>query len=106
MTQRADLHLHSTASDGYNSPSELVHMALEEGLHVIALTDHDTTGGVAEALRAAQGTTLIVIPGVEISTDAASDCEIHILGYCIDHNHPPLPCAARATSERKRCWSC
>jgi predicted metal-dependent phosphoesterase TrpH len=90
MRLRADLHLHSTASDGYYTPSELVHMALDKGLHVIGLTDHDTTAGIAEAIKAAQGTALIVIPGVEISIDAAGDCEIHILGYCIDPSYPPL----------------
>lgn len=90
MRKRADLHLHSTASDGFNTPSELVQLALDEGLYAIGLTDHDTTAGIAEALKAAQDTALLVIPGVEISTDATGECEVHILGYCIDHDYQPL----------------
>ena len=52
MKSRIDLHLHSTASDGTLTPTELVHAALNKGLEVIALTDHDTTDGVEEALEA------------------------------------------------------
>ena len=69
MISRVDLHLHSTASDGQFSPSELVAMALERNLLAIAITDHDTTAGIDEALEAARGTGLEVIPGVEISCD-------------------------------------
>jgi predicted metal-dependent phosphoesterase TrpH len=90
MSVRIDLHLHSTASDGAYAPAELVQMALARGLRVIALTDHDTTEGIAEALSVAQGTRLTVIPGVEISTDVPGTHELHILGYCIDHKHPGL----------------
>ncbi|MBN1937555.1 MAG: PHP domain-containing protein [Anaerolineae bacterium] len=85
---RVDLHLHSTASDGQFTPTELVHMSLKKGLVVIALTDHDTTEGVQEATQAAakaeSETALVVIPGVEISTDVPGQYEIHILGYYID----------------------
>lgn len=90
MSFRIDLHIHSTASDGIYSPTELVQMALAKGLHTIALTDHDTTEGIEEALSAARGTGLTVIPGVEISTDVPGINELHILGYCIDHNHSQL----------------
>ena len=85
MKNRVDLHLHSTASDGSHTPTELVHICLDRGLHTIGLTDHDTTGGVQEALDAAWGTPLTVIPGVEISTEAEGPNEIHILGYYIDY---------------------
>ena len=82
---RVDLHLHSTASDGRFSPSELVSKAAGEGLAVIALTDHDTVDGIAEALEAAREFPgLRLIPGIEISTDV-SEGEAHILGYFIDH---------------------
>lgn len=82
---RVDLHLHSTASDGRFSPAELVRKAAAEGLSIIALTDHDTVGGIDAALEAAQEfPQLRLIPGIEISTDAPKG-EVHILGYFIDH---------------------
>ncbi len=84
MNSRIDLHVHTTASDGQFSPTEVVHKALEIGLIAIAVTDHDTIAGVAEALEAARGTGLDVIPGVEISTDIPRS-EVHILGYYIAH---------------------
>ena len=87
---QVDLHLHSTASDGQYTPTELVRLALEGGLQVIALTDHDTTEGIEEALSAAYGTDLRVIPGVEISTDVPGNHEVHILGYYIDPSYVPL----------------
>ena len=90
MSSRIDLHLHSTASDGTLTPTELVHLALDKGIQVIALTDHDTTQGIQEALDAARGTGLTVIPGVEVSTDVPGPHELHILGYHIDHHHVGL----------------
>jgi predicted metal-dependent phosphoesterase TrpH len=90
MSFRIDLHIHSTASDGVHTPANLVRLALAKGLQVIALTDHDTTEGIEQALSVAQGTGLTVIPGVEISTDVPGTNELHILGYCIDHRHPGL----------------
>lgn len=90
MKSRIDLHLHSTASDGILTPTELVQVALDKGLEAIALTDHDTTAGVEEALEAARGTRLTVIPGIEISTDVPGDNELHVLGYYIDPCHAEL----------------
>jgi predicted metal-dependent phosphoesterase TrpH len=82
---RADLHLHSTASDGRFSPAELVRKAVGEGLTVISLTDHDTVDGIAPALAAARAfPQLRLIPGIEVSTDISGG-EAHILGYFIDH---------------------
>lgn len=78
--RRVDLHLHTTASDGWLSPTEVVRRALALGLAAIAITDHDTTQGVAEALEAAKGTELEVVPGVELSA-GVSRTEVHILGY-------------------------
>ncbi len=86
---RVDLHVHTTASDGQYSPSEIVQMALEIGLKVVGITDHDTTEGVAEAMEAATDTSLEVISGVEISTDV-SRSEVHILGYFVAHRDPEL----------------
>jgi hypothetical protein len=84
-----DLHVHTSASDGKFSPSEIVQEALRAGMSAIAITDHDTLGGIAEALAAARGSSLEVIPGVEISTDAPSS-EVHILGYFVDQDDPTL----------------
>lgn len=79
---RVDLHLHSTASDGSLSPAALVRNAVAGGLDVIALTDHDTVAGLAEA--SAEATGLIhVISGIEISTNLGP-AELHVLGYFID----------------------
>ncbi len=86
---RVDLHFHSTASDGVYTPSELVCMALERGLTVIALTDHDTLGGVAEAQQAAVGTGLEVIAGMEVNSEGDWG-DLHILGYYVDLNNGPL----------------
>ncbi|MBP3371566.1 MAG: PHP domain-containing protein [Clostridia bacterium] len=77
-----DLHNHTTASDGRQTPTQLVQMALAKGLNAIAITDHDTTSGVKEAVEAAKGTDLFVIPGVELSIDFAG--ELHMLGLFLD----------------------
>ncbi len=102
---RCDLHIHSTASDGAYSPSQLVKMALAKGLGAISLTDHDSTEGIDPALQAAQGTPLEVIPGVEISAEVGSQ-EAHILGYYIDHHYEPLQERLRAIRDfrRHRAW--
>ena len=100
MSGRIDLHVHTTASDGQLSPAEVVHAALEIGLTAIAITDHDTTEGIAEALAAARGTSLGVIPGVEISADVPGS-EVHILGYCLEYRHPDL-CRKLAFSRDSR----
>lgn len=80
---QVDLHLHTTRSDGRLSPRQLVELAAERGLKVIALTDHDSTEGLAEAMTAAaRFPELTLIPGIELSTDIPGN-EIHILGYFI-----------------------
>jgi predicted metal-dependent phosphoesterase TrpH len=82
---KADLHLHTTASDGRLEPHELVDMAVEMGLDVIAVTDHDTIDGVYPATEAAKKyPSFQVIPGVELSTDVPRG-EVHVLGYFIDY---------------------
>lgn len=80
-----DLHTHSTASDGTLSPSELMELAKEKGLKAIALTDHDTVAGIAEAKAAAEKNSLILIPGVEISV-AWSPGDFHLLGLGVEEN--------------------
>lgn len=78
--KRVDLHLHTRASDGELSPADLVRTAADARLDIIAITDHDTIGGVAEALAAAAGGPVRVIAGVEVSSRHGED-EIHVLGY-------------------------
>ncbi|WP_248926461.1 PHP domain-containing protein [Paenibacillus hamazuiensis] len=85
----ADLHSHTTASDGTVPPRENVRMAREAGLAAIAITDHDTVAGVDEAMREGERLGVIVVPGVEISTFAAGQ-DIHVLGLFIDHTDPKL----------------
>jgi len=81
---RVDLHIHSTASDGKLTPPDIVRRAAERGLSFIALADHDSIDGVAPAQATAQiFPGLMVIPGVEISTDVPEG-EVHVLGYFID----------------------
>ncbi|PYG85712.1 hypothetical protein LY28_03272 [Ruminiclostridium sufflavum DSM 19573] len=79
MDRIIDLHVHSIASDGSMSPSELVRHAKESGLSAVALTDHDTVEGIREALEEGERIGLEVIPGLEISTNFKP--EMHILGY-------------------------
>jgi len=93
---RADLHIHSTASDGRLTPADIVREAAKRGLTFIALADHDTVDGIAPAQAAAQAFPgLKVIPCVEISTDIPHD-EVHVLGYFIDYTDHEL----RATLDR------
>ena len=81
---KSDLHLHSTVSDGLLTPTELVDKVFEAGIRIMSLTDHDSTDGLSEAITtAAKYDDLILIPGVELSTDTKNG-EIHILGYFID----------------------
>jgi predicted metal-dependent phosphoesterase TrpH len=80
-----DLHCHSTASDGELTPSELVRYAVENGVEVLALTDHDVTDGLAEAAEEAQRHNLQLVSGVEISVSWNS-CPIHIIGLDFDAN--------------------
>jgi predicted metal-dependent phosphoesterase TrpH len=83
---KADLHLHTTASDGAKTPSEVVKWAKEKGIEIMSVTDHDTVSGISEAAAAARGAGVKFVAGIEIST--YSNCEIHILGYGIDYLNP------------------
>lgn len=85
-----DLHVHSNASDGTLSPAQVVDRAVSKGLDAIALTDHDTIDGLEEAIRAAEGKPLELVPGIEMSCLVtpphmrSAECEIHIIGLYID----------------------
>ena len=84
-----DLHTHSTYSDGVLTPAELVRRAAARGVHMLALTDHDETGGIAEAQLAAAEAGIGLVPGVEISA-TWNDLTLHILGLDIDPQSPHL----------------
>ncbi len=94
-----DLHLHTTASDGRLTPTELIDLVAGKGLKVVALTDHDSTEGLAEALDAARNyPELRVIPGIELSTDIPGN-EIHILAYFIQYGDEDLQSTLRGFRE-------
>ena len=82
--QYVDLHCHSTASDGTLPPAEVVRLAKQSGLAGLALTDHDTIGGIAEAAAEAGRLGLAFLPGIEISCEFPSPGTMHMLGYGVD----------------------
>lgn len=96
-TRRADLHVHSTYSDGAYTPAEVVSLASRSRLIAVALTDHDTLAGVDPARTAARGTSVEIIPAVEITAEQHGR-ELHLLGYFVDVNDAPL----RAALDRLR----
>jgi 3',5'-nucleoside bisphosphate phosphatase len=87
--QYCDLHLHSTHSDGTLTPAQLVALAREKDLSAIALTDHDTISGIAEAQQAGNEQGVRVLSGVEISVEYASKT-VHVLAYCFDQGSDKL----------------
>ncbi len=89
---RIDLHTHSSASDGTDSPADLVRAAHAAGLDVVALTDHDAMSGWAEASQAADEVGITLVPGLEIST-ALHHRGVHLLAYLPVPDHPPLVAA-------------
>jgi hypothetical protein len=84
-----DLHAHSSVSDGTETPTELIGAAVARNLRAIAITDHDSTAGWAEAFDAASGTGLLVIPGMELSTNYGP-ASVHMLGYLFDPANPVI----------------
>ncbi len=99
-----DFHLHSTFSDGANTPSEIVENVIENGLKAFSLTDHDTMSGIGEVVEALKrlarsdqceghegrfGRPPVFVPGVEFSV-MQDDCEIHVLGYFTEYDPPGL----------------
>lgn len=98
MASRVDLHLHTKASDGALRPAELVQAAARIGIRAMAVTDHDSVNGIAEAREAACDLPIEVIPGIELSASLDRD-EIHILGYLLDVDDPSLQKALRRLRE-------
>ena len=84
-----DLHTHTVYSDGTFTPRELLELARERGLDVVAVTDHDTTNGLMEAAAAGQDLGVKVVPGVEFSTVLEGE-GVHVLAYLVDPSHPEL----------------
>ena len=82
-----DLHTHSTRSDGTFTPTQLVRIAQKKRLSAFALTDHDTAIGIEEAMKAAAGTDVEVIPGIELSTKYLEK-DVHIIGLFYDYKDP------------------
>lgn len=86
MEGKADLHMHSTYSDGAYPPQELVGRMKAAGVGVVSLTDHDSVGGIEEAAAAGKDSGVEVIPGIELSA-TLDRREVHILGYFIDYHN-------------------
>jgi predicted metal-dependent phosphoesterase TrpH len=86
---KGDFHLHSTASDGVHTPTWVMEKAAANGVRVLALTDHDSTEGLAEARAAADRLGLRLVPGLELSTDLGK-ADVHLLGFGFDVSARPL----------------
>lgn len=86
MYKKGDFHIHSTASDGNCTPSEVVMLSQRRGVDIIALTDHNTTSGLNEAVKCGNYIGVKVIPGVELSTKY-NNTRVHILGYFKDDSY-------------------
>jgi len=97
---RIDLHTHSTASDGTESPAEVVAQAARAGLDVVALTDHDTTSGWDEAAEAGREHGVAVVRGTEISARTAG-MSVHVLSYLHDPEHEGLARELRRAREAR-----
>lgn len=85
----ADLHMHTTASDGTLAPAAMVALCKEQGLEAIGITDHDTAAGLAAARDACTALGIRLVPGVELSCEVPG-AEVHILGYLCDFDDGPL----------------
>ncbi|MCD3297307.1 PHP domain-containing protein, partial [Clostridium botulinum] len=86
MYKKGDFHLHTTASDGKLSPTELVTLAKNDGFDIISITDHDNTFGLEEAIVSGTKLGIKIIPGIELSTRYNGE-SIHVLGYFKDDSY-------------------
>lgn len=93
--KQIDLHVHSDKSDGTYTPTELVDYALQKGLSAFALTDHDTTAGLTEAIAYAEGKPIEVIPGIEFSSENDGK-DIHVVGLYIKYDAPAFQARLQA----------
>ena len=98
---KADLHMHSSASDGQYAPEEVVRLAAQAGTQLLALTDHDTADGVQRALCEAKKLGVALIPGIEMGCSCGLSREVHILGYGVDPAHEAFVRHCREKAERR-----
>ena len=101
MEMYCDLHTHSVFSDGTDTPARLIELATQAGLSAVALCDHNTVAGLPDFLKAAQGTAVEAVPGVEISTDFA-DKELHILALYVQPQHYAAVTELLAEGDRRK----
>jgi len=88
---KIDLHIHSNISDGQFSPTEIVDLAIEKTIPIIAITDHNDVRGVKEAIEYSKGKNIEVIPGIEITVAPPENCrELHIVGLFIDYTNKEI----------------
>lgn len=85
----ADLHIHTTASDGVLTPEEVLKWAYNKGLKAISITDHDTISGMTKALSINRFIDLEIVPGIELNSEYLDE-EIHVLGYYINYDNKSL----------------
>ncbi len=100
LRERADLHLHTTFSEGSYSPEQIVDLAVRSGLKAIAITDHDTLAGISPAVKAVAGR-LEVVSGIELTAEFRGK-EFHLLGYFFDLDNPTL----LETLQEMQTWRC
>ncbi|EGW38043.1 PHP domain-containing protein [Desulfosporosinus sp. OT] len=97
---RVDLHVHTQESDGLLSVEEVVNLAHDKNVQTLAITDHESTEGVAKAEILAKGLNINIIPGVELLTNYQGH-EVHLLGYFKDVNHPLLQARLREIRKQR-----
>ena len=95
-----DLHTHTSFSDGTFTPAEVVGLGAERGLAGVAITDHDTTGGLLEAATAADGSGVEVVPGVELSAEY-DGTSLHVLAYWVDPGNEELQAELRRLTDTR-----
>jgi 3',5'-nucleoside bisphosphate phosphatase len=101
MIEKYDLHSHSSYSDGFFSPTDLVDRARQLGVTALALTDHDTVDGLAEAKQAADAASIRLIAGIELSISWQNK-SIHVVGLGVDPEHPRLLAATHQLAQVRR----
>lgn len=99
---RVDFHIHTTASDGESTPTEIVRRAKELDYDIIAITDHDNTDGLQEAKIAGEALQLKVVPGIEMAVETEEGIGLHMLGYNIDPDNEELKNFLSQMIERRR----
>lgn len=97
---RIDLHTHTRASDGLDTPAELVANASRQGISILGVTDHDTVDALAAVQHEADASGITLLPGVELSTTVGRG-EVHVLGYFVDHEDDSLRGRLRELADQR-----